>query len=230
MYKLIYNGQVIDVVRHPSFIKFLTSGHIAMTDQLSADGIVGSDYKTAYSFTQIPERDDVLVVSIEQIDVDEFNRLTSLLNSADKANKVGPKVIRARESLITALSEICRTKITDGFSITLRGRNSYNFKLTTEDQLNLLSLENQLNAGAETFVYHGTGLPCEVFTREDMQKIVKAYRKHVCYHTTYFNVAKQYIQSLTDINKINTFVYGTDIAGMTQDLQIREILRAGGSN
>ena len=50
MYKIMQEGKVIDVVKNPSFVKFLSSGHIAMTDKSSAQGIVGSDLKTVYSF------------------------------------------------------------------------------------------------------------------------------------------------------------------------------------
>jgi hypothetical protein len=104
---------------------------------------------------------------------------------------------------------------------------SYNFKLTAEDQLNLISIEGQLNAGAETVIYHATGQPCRVFSRDDMLKVIKAFRQHVTYHTTYFNVAKQYINSLTDIEKINQFSYGTDVSGVVTDKSIKQILMTG---
>lgn len=227
MYKIIHDGCVIDVVRNPSFIRRLASGHIAITDKSSAQGIVGSDNSTVYDFVQ-NQSQDTLVVTIEKINLDEFNRLNSLLNSDRKAILTEQKLIKAKDAKIASLSEICRIKITDGFTITLKDNKKYNFKLTTEDQLNLLNLENQLNSGSETFIYHSTGLPCMIFMREDMKKIIKAYRAHVLYHTTYFNTAKQYLNKLTNIDDINNFCYGTDISIMAKDLVIRDILREGG--
>jgi hypothetical protein len=97
--------------------------------------------------------------------------------------------------------------------------------LTAEDQLNLLSIENQLKAGASSVLYHATGMPCKLFYREDMLKVIAAFRKHVLYHTTYFNVAKQYINTLTDAKKIETFAYGTDVSFATDDSTIKRILR-----
>ena len=107
---------------------------------------------------------------------------------------------------------------------------SYEFKLTTEDQINLLNLENQLNSGNKTFIYHATGLPCQIFTREDVSRVIKAYKKHILYHTTYFNTAKQYINSLTNIDKIKAFAYGDNVVGKVKDPIIRQILRDGGTN
>ena len=227
MYKITHEGKIIDVVRNPSFIKFLSSGHIAITDKLSAQGIVGSDSKTLYSFEPITCH-DTIVVTIESITKDEFNRLCSLLNSEHRISVGERALVDAKESVIESLSIICKEKITSGFSVKLLDGNTYNFRLTAEDQLNLLNLENQLNAGENAFIYHATDLPCKVFSRDDMLKIICAYRKHILYHTTYFNTSKQYVNSLTDLEAVKSFTYGTDIAGTVKDLVLRKILMDGG--
>ena len=63
-----------------------------------------------------------------------------------------------------------------------------------------------------------------------MKKLIKAYRRHVLYHTSYFNIAKQYIKTLSDVNKVTTFSYGMDLAWFTKDPVIRKILHDGGVN
>jgi hypothetical protein len=229
MYKIIYDGQVIDVVRNPSFLRFLSSGHIAITDKSSAQGIVGSDTTTIYSFTPVSDT-NILTVSIESITSKEFNRLQSLLNSEQKISVAQRELLKAKEAKIKVLSDFCKVKIIDGFTVSLSDHKNYHFKLTAEDQLNLLNLENQLNAGVETFIYHATGLPCQIFMRDDMRKIINAFRKHVLYHTTYFNSAKQYINSLDSLNDIENFAYGMNITGAVTDPTIRQILIAGGIN
>ena len=80
MYKVIYGDKVIDVIKHSKFIKFLSSGHVAMTDKGSAQGVVGSDGKTLYSFAPVIGQ-DILIVTLEEISENEFSRLLSLLNS-----------------------------------------------------------------------------------------------------------------------------------------------------
>jgi hypothetical protein len=92
-----------------------------------------------------------------------------------------------------------------------------------------MSIEGQLNAGAETFIYHATNQPCRFFSREDMTKIISTFKRYTLYHTTYFNVAKQYINSLVDIEKANTFTYGTDVSEVVDDIVIKQILKNGGN-
>lgn len=226
MYKIIKNNAIIDIVKTPYFVRFLPSGYIALTDKASAQGIVGSDGKTAYSFKPV-DNHKIAVVRIEEITEEEFNRLQSLLNSDQELCADESVLKQVRDRILTRLSNICKNKIKDGFNIILSDNKSYHFDLTAEDQLNLLALENQLNSGATTFIYHAANQPCQVFKRADMSKIIKAFRQHILYHTTYFNVVKQYINMMTDIEKIELFAYGTDVSDVTTDPHIKQILIKG---
>lgn len=229
MYKIIRKNKVIDVIQNPQFIVFLPYGHVAFADESSAQGVVGSDNCTLYSFKPTTKQ-GVDVVTLEKITLEEFNRLCSLLNSNQESGIEVDTLASAKKAAIERISTTCKNKITSGFSIKLQDGKLYDFRLTIEDQLNLMSIENQLNSGAETFIYHATDQPCKVFTREDMQKILAAYRKHVLYHTTYFNVAKSYIKSLTDVSSLNSFAYGTDVSIATKDNVLKQILKLGGGN
>lgn len=224
MFKIVQNNKIVDAVKYPQFVSFLTSGHIAMTDKTSADGIIGSDNKTIYSFKA---HSSYPVVTIEEIGIKELERLQSLLGSGQELAADESVLDKTKRKALQRLSSKCKASINAGFSVLLSDYESYNFKLTAEDQLNLMSIEGQLNAGAETVIYHATGQPCRVFSRDDMLKVIKAFRQHVTYHTTYFNVAKQYINSLTDIEKINQFSYGTDVSGVATDKSIKQILMTG---
>lgn len=228
MYKIIQDGLVVDVVRIPSFIRFLKSGNVTMTDKTSAQGVLGSDQQTVYSFKQV-SRKDAIVASIEEITSEEFSGLKCLLNSGLMAKVDELALDAAKRIIIENLSILCKTKITNGFSVKLSDRKYYDFKLTTEDQLNLLSLENQLINGDKTFVYHATGQLCKVFSREDMSKIINTFKNHTLYHTTYFNAAKQYIYSLSDVKQIISFTYGTDVSEFVNDVAIKQILKNGGN-
>jgi hypothetical protein len=64
-----------------------------------------------------------------------------------------------------------------------------------------------------------------MFTREDMFKVIRAFRQHVLYHTTYFNAVKQYISELTDVEKIEHFAYGDDVSFAVNEPEVRRILR-----
>ena len=226
MYKIIYNDNVIDVVKHPKFVRFLQFGHIALTDKTTAQGIVGSNDEDIYSFIaghNLPK------VSIELIDSTEFNRLRSLLNSGQTVSADETALAQAKQAKISALSGICKNKIVSGFTIELSDGELYNFKLTAEDQLNLMLIENQLATGEANYIYHATNQPCKIYGRDDMLKIVKAFRKHVLYHTTYFNAAKQYVNALAGIDQVNIFSYGTDVSDTVSDTVLKQILKNGGA-
>lgn len=226
MYKIIREDKVIDVVKNPQFVRFLPYGHIALTDRASAQGITGSDNQTLYSFKPVAIQ-GVETATIKAITTEEFNRLYSLLNSEQEDTENNFALSKAKQTAIKRLSATCKAKITAGFSVKLRDGKLYDFKLTAEDQLNLMGIENQLNAGAETFIYHAADQLCQVFVREDMQKILAAFRRHTLYHTTYFNVAKQYIKSLTDIEAVNSFTYGMDVSAAAGNNVLKQILRNG---
>ena len=226
MYKIIQDNKVIDVVYYPRFVSFLPSGYVAITDKTSAKGIVGSDNQTLYSFQNRP---GYKTVSIVEIASEEFERLQSLLNSGQEPSADESALAIAKRNVIRRLSNTCKAKITSGFSVVLSDGVSYSFKLTTEDQLNLMSIEGQLSTGAETFIYHATNQPCRFFSREDMTKIIATFKRYTLYHTTYFNVAKQYINSLVDVEKVNRFTYGTDVSEVVDDVVIKQILKNGGN-
>ena len=228
MYSIIYQNRIIDVVQNPTFIKVLPSGYITFTDKASANGIIGSDEKTIYGFEQV-SRKNTKIVTINEISKNEFNRLKGLLNSGKKITADLTALAIAAKEAVNNLSEVCNNKITEGFSIRLSDNKKHSFRLTVEDQLNLLNLENQLNSStSQTFIYHETGKPCQAYSRTDVSKIIKAFRNYTLYHTTYFNVAKQYIMSLTDIDEVSAFIYGTNVSEIVEDDIIKQILKNGG--
>jgi hypothetical protein len=227
-YSIIYNKKIIDIVQKPTFVKVLPSGHIAFTDKASANGVVGSNAKTIYAFEPVA-RKNTKVVTINEISESEFNRLKNLLNSNQEITADKVALEEAIQETISNLSELCHNKIINGFSVRLSDGEKHNFRLTTEDQLNLLTLESQLNSGVQTFVYHATGEPCRVFSRNEICKIINAFKQHILYHTTYFNVAKQYVASLVNIDEVKAFTYGINVARATNDDTIKQILANGGS-
>lgn len=227
MIKLVQDNQVIDVIKYPKYVKFLSPERIALTNKALAQGVVGSDGTKVYSYSPVDAKTAGVVTAIE-ICQEEYDRLLQLLSSNDCVSADEISLAKVKDSVTRKLSETCKKTIIDGFSVKLSDGELYNFKLTVEDQLNLLMLENQLNAGATSFVYHATNMPCVVFSKKDTIKIIEAFRRHVLFHTTYFNAAKQYIKSLVDVEKVKAFEYGFDVSTEVSDSSIRKILQTGG--
>ena len=227
MYKIIQDNKVIDVVKTPNFLRFLPSGHIAFTDKTSAQGITGSDNKTVYCFSAIYSHKYPEVTIAEISSEDEFKRLQNLLNSSQVISADESALAKAKQDKIQCLSTYCKNKIITGLAIKLSDGNTYKFKFTLEDQLNLMLIESQLSGGASSVIYHATEQPCKSYSREDMLRVINAFKQLNLYHTTYFNIAKQYINSLTDIDIVDSFVYGTDVSNATDDILLKQILKRG---
>lgn len=114
-----------------------------------------------------------------------------------------------RSSKLNAMSYACRQAIEAGMDVTLRGELRH-FSLTTQDQLNLMSLSAM--AQTETNIpYHADGETSIFYTAEEIQQIITAMNAHKNYHTIYYNSLKAYINSLETIEEIAAITYGTSI-------------------
>ena len=114
-----------------------------------------------------------------------------------------------REAKITKMSNTCRAIIEGGFDLELRDKVQH-FSLTTQDQLNLISL----SAMAQTqslIPYHADGEECIFYTNEEINEIVETATAFKIYHTTYYNALKGYVNSLESIEEIAAIEYGSEI-------------------
>jgi len=114
-----------------------------------------------------------------------------------------------RSSKLTELSRACRAAIESGIDLELHGE-THHFSLTTQDQLNLMSL----SATAQTqdlIPYHADGELYTYYTAEEINSIVKAANDYKVYHTAYYNSLKAYVNALTTIEEIAAVTYGTEV-------------------
>ena len=229
-FKVIHNGRIVDAVQHPQYVRILANGQIILSSKVGADGIIGSDGVTIYISNRNAPSTDLPIVEFIAITENEYNFLVDYLNKADDLADKDIALVQLRQNKIAELSTQCQQQIFEGVTLKLSDNNEHNFKFTVEDQLNLLQLENLIHNGAESVIYHETGEPCKVFSKQDMLLILRAFRSHVTYHTTYFNVAKQYINSLTSVAEIDRVYYGMDLTFATESVLIRQLLITRGEN
>lgn len=99
-------------------------------------------------------------------------------------------------SKIETMRSMCNFSIISGIDI---GDDHYS--LNTEDQLNIARLgvlsENPNNI--IKLVYHADGKQCRIYSNEEMSYLYHKSSEWINYHTTYFNLLKQYIESLTNV-------------------------------
>ena len=138
--------------------------------------------------------------------------------SADK-NEL--KLVRSEK--IAELSDACRNTIISGVSVQFSDHFYHQFELTVEDQLNLMTIESEIKTGAKYVLYHEKGKVCQMYSANDMQLLIDAYKKHKTYNTTYFNILKDYVYSLYDVNKIREVSYGMELPE-SNNTKLKELL------
>ena len=114
-----------------------------------------------------------------------------------------------RTAKLNSMSNACHQAIEAGIDIDIRGA-VHHFSLTTQDQLNLMSLS--LMAQTQDLIpYHADGEVSYFYTANEINQIITATNSHKTYHTTYYNALKNYINSLETIEEIAAITYGTPI-------------------
>lgn len=129
-----------------------------------------------------------------------------------------------RERKIKELSYICNQTIENGFDIQLLDGKIHHFSLTTQDQLNLITLSQMTANGMEQIPYHADGELCKFYTPIEIQMIVAEATRFKTYHTTYYNALKNYVNSLDDPYVIADIQYGIELPEEYQSDVLKALL------
>lgn len=210
MYKIIYNDNVIDVVKELKYLRYLEkSNHYVTTDSSSANCIQGSN-DTVYWLqgTRFPVAIEHKVVIVKKIDKQEYDKLQKLLNENKIVYGDNAELIQIKNDKIQELKEQCAEVIKKGISIKLLDGKFHQFELTIEDQLNLNILKTRLEQAAKFIIYHEKGCTCKLYDSEDITTIIYEANKHIEYNTTYFNFMRYCINNMNDIDDIKNIHYG----------------------
>ena len=112
---------------------------------------------------------------------------------------------------IDEMNHLCNKVIENGVDVLLSDGKVYHFSLTTQDQLNLITLQSMIAAGETSIPYHADGELCRYYSIEDIRKVMDTATAYTTFHVTYFNSLKVFINSLDDIAAISAVQYGMDI-------------------
>ena len=98
MIKIIQDNKVIDVVKYPKYVKFLSPKRIAMTNKALAQGVVGSDGTKIYSYAPV-ESKTAGVVTVAEICQEEYDRLSDLLYATETVSADEVSLAKAKEAI-----------------------------------------------------------------------------------------------------------------------------------
>ena len=175
-----------------------------------------------------------------RIDEQEYNTLKAALETEDEIVikpetpvEEEPEYVDPNEVItvdyvksvkIAEMSNTCNKVITNGFDVVLSDGNSYHFSLTTQDQLNLITLSSMVANGETQIPYHADGELCRFYSAEDINIIITTATQFKTYQISYFNALKAYIESLDDMNEIGAITYGVDIPAKYQSDVLKALI------
>lgn len=227
-YKMIKDQAIIGVISSSDFISFepLLNGYVSSNeDKGELVGYKGQLYRSTWMRPLQEFTHTYILVDMINITEEEYNIYYEAIENNEEIDDTPDEDIPEepipvdpieqnsldfiRTSKINAMSYACKMAIEAGFNLQLRGE-IHHFSLTTQDQLNLMSL-SALAQTQELIPYHADGEEVTFYTAEEINTIITAATNHKIYQTTYYNALKTYINTLETIEEISTIQYGIAI-------------------
>ena len=228
-YKVINNSKFIGVGTSNDFCRLQKKhGILLACDESQAQYIQISD-NLYHAQWMLPDKSNNIESYAEVIEISEseYNNLHSVIESGeeiqieeaypqekeeetpiiDENTEITVEFVKTRK--INEMSMVCSNMITNGFDVVLSDGKSHHFSLTTQDQLNLMSLNAMIASGESNIPYHADGELCKFYSPEDIISISTEATNYKTYHVSYFNSLKAYIESMNNIEDISAITYGT---------------------
>lgn len=184
-------------------------------------------YRDSWMAPETYDNAENITVNVIEISEDEYKALYSAIESGedvpvhedpapnedipdtDENTEITVDFMKSRK--INEMNSVCSKTITDGFDIVLSDGTSHHFSLTTQDQLNLITLSTMVASGKTEIPYHADGELCKFYSLDDINAILNAATTYITYHESYFNALRGYIDSLDNIDEISKITYGIEI-------------------
>lgn len=228
-YKLINDNTIIGVINSNNFIRYQIINKLFIGANEDTGEFVdynGQLYRALWMKPiQYNPPIKYKIIEIVQISEEEYNILTPAIENypieiEEVQDEIIPTNINQQEDItlefvksskIAEMSRTCNQVIEAGFDLQLSDGNIHHFSLTTQDQINLISLGSMAANGMEAIPYHADGEICRFYTAEEITTILAQATAFKIYHTTYYNALKNYINSLDTIEAIAAITYGIEL-------------------
>lgn len=229
-YKFISNGNIIDALENPVWVKQDKKGNIVRCGIKEAMGVLSSDMSTVLHIAGAKEfsGETFTEISIADITANEYEELKILLNLGasvpdegdvewedDEAEPVetpeDATLAEVKARCLAKLSKDCQNTIYAGIDVLMSDGSVHHFALEVEDQLNLLTLSALIASGVTSIPYHASNELCTYYSVEDILKIIETATSFKTYHTSYYNSLKNWVLSMNSIAEVGAVKYGDSI-------------------
>lgn len=176
------------------------------------DNLINSDYKIIKSFENFMINNTV--------DSDFSNLISNRTEARNEINLLDGTINNNEENLlelekskkIKEMNSTSKYLITNGIDI---GNNHYT--LNEYDQINIITLGSLAQQG-KCVPYHASGQNCRIYQPEEMIELLTQATNWITYHTTYVNLIKSQINSLSNIEEVKNCYYGMDLNPEYQEI------------
>lgn len=242
-YKLISGETFVGIVTQHDFLRYQQKHRILLSCDEEEAQYVQYEGKLYRDNWMVAVNTDTLIydtVSVIAIDESEYGILLDAISTGKEIEvpaeeEIAPDVPETEEQpdvtieyvrnmKIAEMSYICNKAIENGFDVTLSDGKEYHFSLTTQDQLNLITLSTMVASGENAIPYHADGELCKFYSAEDVTAMLAAATAYKVYHVSYFNALKMYIEALPTIEDVGLIQYGVEIPEEYQSDVLRTLL------
>lgn len=119
----------------------------------------------------------------------------------------------ARAAKVAEISAACNAAIDAGTSVDLPSGTREEFTYTVADQANVSEMFTACLAGATGYIYHANNSPCKTYPAADVVAIYGTLSMYKTGQLTYHNQLRQFVNSLTTAEDIQTVTYGQPLIG-----------------
>lgn len=243
-YKLINGETFVGIASQLDFREYQKKHNILLAcKEETAQYVQCEDalYHANWMKSVITDRFPYTTVELVSIDEEEYNMLREAIEAGkdiivepdnpvdddplptDPIEEVTVEYVK--NAKISEMNNTCNKVITNGFDTVLSDGESHHFSLTTQDQLNLITLSSLVENGETAIPYHADGELCKFYSAEDIGTIITMATSFKTYHVSYFNALRAYIESLDTIENIRAVTYGTPIPEEYQS-EVLKVLNA----
>lgn len=215
--KIMDDNTIIAAEAHatPIFVcKQSSNGILIRCPEIHAQGILALDGSVVYQLDGRASLGDDAEYTAYEITLPEYEAIIAELDpdiDPDPDPPYDDALERAIAEKIAEMSATCNAVIENGVDVELSDGETYHFSLTTQDQLNLTTLDAMVRSGATQIPYHADGELCKFYIAADIAAIVQAAKDWTSYHITYFNSLQCYIHSLQSIEEVGAITYGVPV-------------------
>jgi len=226
-YKLINGQNIVGVATFDNFRRFQAKhGLVIFSDVDNAQYVEVNGIYYHDDWLKLPPSNSVEYTAVEIVSIDEteYNILKEAMETEEEIvipeepidddepeEETDITLEFVKEMKLAQVNHICSQTIERGFDITLSDNIEHHFSLTTNDQLNLITLSAMLSAGEQSIPYHADGELCVFYSALDAQHIIDCATEFKTWMITYTNSLRAYINALETIEEVSAITFGVEI-------------------